>query len=120
MYRLYLLDDKGAIQGREDFTALDDDAALAVSDLVCRACSDTCHSYELWHGSRLVIGFEDSRADTVIGLTDEQNLEVQHVTLTLEEARWRVARSEKLRTDMEVLKERVQMLLARQARPQSS
>jgi hypothetical protein len=120
MYRLFFLDDKGAIQAREDFAAPDDDAALAVSNLVGRACSDTHHSYELWHGSRRVIGFDSSRGDPGIDLADQGSLEIQHVTLTLEEARWRVARSDKLRTEMEVLKERMQMLLARQAGTQRS
>lgn len=114
-YRLYFVDENGAIQAREEFDALDDDLALAVSNLVSRACSDTCHAYELWQEGRQVIAFGASRADSAVGLTDEQTVAVQQIALSLEEAvqrsHWRIARSEKLITEIERLKERSQALL---------
>ena len=109
-YRLYFVDENGAIQAREEFEAPDDDLALAASDLVSRACSDTCHSYELWHGGRQVIAFGASRANCPMGLTDEQTVAVQRITLALGESllqsHWSLARSEKLITEVERLKER--------------
>ena len=120
-YRLYFVDESGAIEAREEFEAPDDDLALAVSDLVCRACSDTCHSYELWQGGRQVIAFAASRANSPVGLTDEQTVAVQAIALALEEAlqrsRWRMARSAKLIAEMARLKARSRTLLIPGARP---
>jgi hypothetical protein len=114
-YRLYFVDDKGAIQAREEFVAADDADALVVSDLVYRACSDTCYSYELWEGERRVIAFDTPRRDLIVAPTDQQTIELQQITLTLEEAlqnsNWRVGRSEKLASEMQLLKERSEAVL---------
>lgn len=110
-YRLYFVDQKGAIQAREEFIAPDDDAAVMVSDWVCRACSDTCQSYELWQGDRRVIAFNDSRSGNVVAPTDRQTLEIQQITLAIEESlqrsHWLIARSERLIAETQRLKERV-------------
>ena len=122
-YRLYFVDDKGAILAREEFIAADDAAALMISDLVYRACSDACYSYELWQGERRVIAFDNPRDDLIVAPTDLQTIEIQQITLTLEEAlqnsKWRIARSEKLASEMQLLKERSEALLMRQARTQN-
>src|SRR6185312_17417802 len=103
-YRLYFVDESGAIQAREEFDAPDDDLALAVANVVFRACSDTCHSYELWQDGRQVIAFGASRADSPVGLTDEQTVAVRKIALSLEEglqgSHWRVGRIEKLITEI--------------------
>lgn len=110
-YRLYFVDQKGAIQAREEFIAPNDDAAIVISDWVCRACSDTCHSYELWQGDRRVIAFDDSRGGPVAAPTDHQTIDIQQITLTIEErlqrSHWLIARSEKLIAETQRLKERV-------------
>jgi len=111
MYRLYFLDDTGVIQAREDFAAPGDAVALGVSDLLCSACSDTCHSYELWHGSRRVFAFDRSPANTVLAPTDQQTVDIQQITLNLEESLQRsrslIARSEILIAEARRLKERL-------------
>lgn len=123
-YRLYFVDERGAIQAREEFHAQDDDVALAASNLVFRACSDACYSYELWQGGRQVIAYGASRANSPVGLTDEQTIMVQQIALALEEAvqrsHWRIARSKKLIGETERLKERSQTLLAQRAKRQAS
>ena len=116
-YHLYFIDEQGAIQAREDFYAPGDDTALAVSDAVGRACSDTCGLYELWSGARLVTSFDASRANSLLGLTDEQTIEVQHITLTLEESLQRsrrlIAHSQRLLTEMELVRRHREVLLRR-------
>jgi hypothetical protein len=123
-YRLYFVDDKGAIEAREEFIAPDDDIALVVSDLVCRACSDACHSYELWQAERRVIAFDGPRADAIVAPTDQQTVEIQQITLSLEEAltnsRWRISRSEKLLREIQLLKERSLARMQPQAPPPNS
>lgn len=124
-YRLYLVNEKGSIQGREDFAAPDDDAALAVASLVCRAVSDVCHSFELWDGERKVRGFDASHANNLLGLTDEQTIRVQGITLkveeTIQQSTWHIARSEKLIGEAaKLLEERSRTPDARQARPDNA
>ena len=121
-YRLYFVDDKGAIQAREEFIAADDDAALIVSEVVYRACSDACFSYELWQGDRRVIAYDSPRANTLAAPTDQQTVEIQEIALSLEESlqrsQWTIARSEKLLREAQALKERARTFLPRQVRPQ--
>lgn len=109
-YRLDLLDEKGAIQEREVFAAPDDRAAVVVAELVFRACSDTCASYRLWQGDRRVLSIDGSRAHAVIAPTDRQPVDVQQITLKLEECLQRnhslIARSETLIAEARRLKER--------------
>jgi len=53
-YRYYLLNDRGAIMGRDDFDAQDDKTAVAVAELVSGTCSDQASSFELWRGTERV------------------------------------------------------------------
>jgi hypothetical protein len=122
-YRLYFVDEKGAIQAREEFVAANDADALMVSDLLYRACSDACYSYELWEAERRVIAFDNPRDDLIVAPTDRETIEIQQITLTLEEAllnsKWRLGRSAKLASEMQVLKERSEALLMRQRRTET-
>lgn len=81
------------------------------SDWVCRACSDACHSYELWQGDRRVVAFGDARSETVVTPTDRQTIDLQQITLTIEDSlqrsHWLIARSERLIAETQRLKERV-------------
>jgi signal transduction histidine kinase/DNA-binding response OmpR family regulator len=51
-YRLLLLDESGAILGRDDFEAEDDPGAVVVGDMVYDACSDRCARFELHQNGR--------------------------------------------------------------------
>lgn len=108
-YRLYFLDEKGAIEAREGFEAADDDAALTVSDLVCRACSDLCTAYELWQGMRLVMRVDGGRAKPAVPANGQPS--AQDIALKVEESlqssRWRIARSLKLLEETEQLQKRL-------------
>ena len=110
-YRLYFVNRSGAIQAREEFFAPSDDVALVVASVVCRACSDICHTYELWQDGRQVLAFDGSRADTPVGPTDDQAARIQKITLRVEESlqrsHWTIARSLKLIEETELLRARV-------------
>jgi hypothetical protein len=109
-YRLYIVDEKGAIQARQEFVAPNDAASL-VADLVYRACSDTCPSYELWQAERQVIAFDGSRANMMAVPTDRQTIDIQEITLRVEESlqrgHWHIARNERLIAETQRLKERI-------------
>lgn len=109
-YRLYFLDEKGAIEAREDFVAADDDAALVVSDVVCRGCSDLCIAYELWQGMRLVMRVDRPGANLAVPM-DGQASAAQEIALKVEEnlqvSRWRIAQSLKLIEETERLRKRL-------------
>lgn len=68
--------------------------------------------------------FDGPRAGAMVAPTDQQTIEIQQITLTIEEAlqnsKWRVARSEKLLTEMQLLRQRSEALLTRPASPQTS
>jgi hypothetical protein len=111
-YRLYFLDEKGAFEARQEFEAPDDAAALMVADFVFHACSDACASFELWQGRRLVMIAGDGlreAGDAV--LTETQVIDIQHITIGLEEAlqrdHWLIARSTTLVNETRQLKEKL-------------
>lgn len=112
-YRLHLVDEAGAIQAREEFIAPNDDVALIVANMVYRACSDTCHSYELWQVDRRVIAFDGSRETIVVAPTDQQTVDIQQITLNLEDilqrSHWHIARSATLMAETERLRERMRL-----------
>jgi PAS domain S-box-containing protein len=51
-YRLLLLDEAGAILGRDDFDAEDDRGAIFIADMLYDACSDRCARFELYQNGR--------------------------------------------------------------------
>ena len=52
-YRIYFLRET-AIRGRHDFDADDDQSAIQIAHVLLDACSDGCHSFDLWSGTRRV------------------------------------------------------------------
>ena len=110
-YRLYFVDENGVIQARGEFAATHDDAAIIAAELVSRACAKACHAFELWQGDRQVLAFDESRASTVEPV-DRQTLDIQQITLTLEESlqrsHWLIARSKRLIAETQCLKEKIE------------
>ena len=47
-YRVYFKNRYGFLIGRDDFDAQDDDYAMGIARTLRNACSDICHSFELW------------------------------------------------------------------------
>jgi hypothetical protein len=45
---------KGKIDGREDFEADDDVAAIRIARVLYDACSDVCDHFELWQGTHQI------------------------------------------------------------------
>lgn len=97
-YRIYFRGGTGAIVGREDFAANDDDRALLIAEALCDACSDVCTGYELWQGTRRID--LDARAGS--GRLSWRRLapDIQQSVVELEErlhdSSWAVAESRRL------------------------
>jgi hypothetical protein len=110
-YRVHFVDGNGAILAREKFDASSDSAAIAAAELVSQACVETCHAFELWQGDRLVFALDQARASAALLPTDRQPLDIQQITLKLEESLQRsqslIARSEKLISETRRLQERI-------------
>jgi PAS domain S-box-containing protein len=51
-YRLLLLDESGAILGRDDFDAGDEPDAVVIADMLYDACADRCARFELYQNGR--------------------------------------------------------------------
>jgi len=97
-YRLYFLDDRGVIRGREDFRAEDDDEAVECAGLVLDACSDVCAGFELWSGVRKVAdrNLATNRVAGLERLTSERQARVLALEETLQHSHWQIANSKRL------------------------
>ena len=105
-YRVYLYSESGSFQGRDEFEAEDDRAAMVVAEHLCDACSDLCASFELWDGGR--------RVDISFSKLPRPSVSVEQITLAsqaslvrreeaMRNSRWAVARSQRLIEKMESL-----------------
>ena len=52
-YRIFFRNSSGIV-GRHDFIADDDEAAVAMAEVLCDACSDRCDSFGLWIGDHCI------------------------------------------------------------------
>jgi len=97
-YRLYFLDDKGLISGREDFHAQTDDEAVECAGVVLDACSDLSAGYELWSGVRRVAerNLATNRAPRLECLSRAGQARVVALEDTLQRSHWLIARSKRL------------------------
>ena len=98
-YRVYLYDGAGAFQGRDDFEAGDDLAAMVIAENLCDACSDLCETFELWDGVR--------RVDASFSKLPRPSVRAGQITFTaqaslirceeaMRNSHWAVARSQRL------------------------
>ncbi|HKT18645.1 MAG TPA: hypothetical protein VJR47_11425 [Stellaceae bacterium] len=96
-YRLYLLDGQRAISAREDFTATSDDEAIECAAVVFNACSDACSGYEVWSGSRKLVGGATAISSlTVDGLRAARQERAIKIEEALRDSRWAIAQSRRL------------------------
>lgn len=107
-YRLFFLDDKGAIQARQEFVAEQDLAAVILSSLVWQACSDVYAGYDLWCFNRRVVCALDGIGLIPPPLLEQTAREMQERILVMEcelqRSRWRVAKSSRLAKAAETLR----------------
>ena len=94
-YRIYFRSRGGAILGRDDFDAKDDDTAMNIAESLCRACSDMSDSFELWQSTRRVDSHVDGARLNVNA--EALNAQTQELVVIVEErllqSRWAIARS---------------------------
>ena len=106
MFRIYLRGRSGAIQGREDFSVENDDAARIVARLLLDACSDVCDRVELWEGTRRIelrddISFLPIRPGEV---TQRMQASLVECEEAIQRGRWAVASSQRLLERLDALR----------------
>ena len=93
-YRIFFRDDQNRICGREDFDADSDTTAVCIGQALRDACSDTCETFELWNGQRII-----KAPGTSVGYA-ELNERHQEIVLHTEEvirhSTWLIAESHRL------------------------
>jgi hypothetical protein len=96
----------GRTQGREDFQADDDVAAIRIARVLYDACSDVCEAFELWQGRREIRAAQQPHHATM-RLADLIEAH-QRVTLDREEAisqsKGMIARSRRLIATLDRIK----------------
>lgn len=98
-YRVYLYSGSTVMQGRNEFQAEHDVAAMTVAEHLRDACSDLCDTFELWDGARRVdVSFSKLPQPSVT--VEQISFRTQTVLIQCEEAirnsHWAVARSQRL------------------------
>jgi hypothetical protein len=96
LYRMYFRK-TGNICGRQDFKADDDVAAIRIARVLYNTCSDTCDSFELWQGKRLLRARQPHHS--IASLADMIEA-YQRMTIETEErisqSGWMIAQSRRL------------------------
>ena len=106
-YQIYFLADDRT-QGREDFQADDDFAAIRIARVLYDACSDVCEAFELWQGRREIRAAQQPHHATArfADLIEAH----QRVTIEREEAisesKGMIARSRRLIATLDEIKSR--------------
>lgn len=102
-YRIYFMDDRAAIQARDEFTCDDDAAALVIANRLAEACSEFYVSYELWRGAHRLVppaAAGNKVAHRAWRDQEEINLAIQETVIDRErvllESKWAVSNSQKL------------------------
>src|SRR2546421_2589101 len=102
-YRIFFRNSSGIV-GRHDFTADDDEAAVAMAEVLCDACSDRCDSFGLWMGERCIVEQRRPRPLTVDAIVQR----TQAAAIAHEEAvqrnHWSISRSERLLARLDELR----------------
>ena len=104
-YRLYLLDDRGVIAGRQGFVADSDADADELARAVFNVCRDHCSRYELWNRNRLVVESAKSAPSPSL---DVLSARMQAHAVAFEErlrdSHWRISKSRGLLEAIEAAK----------------
>src|SRR5439155_11507546 len=93
-YRIFFRNSSGIV-GRHDCTADYDEAALAVAEVLCDACSDRCDSFGLWIGDHC-IAEERPRPLTVDAIIENRQAAVIEHEEAVQRSQWSISNSERL------------------------
>ena len=107
-YRLFFVDEQGAIEARLEFFCADDGEAVVMAELIFDACSD-CHSgYELWQERRRVLSpvmqHTTKQRPTIAQLSREMQEHLLEIEEQLQKSKWRVATSGRLLEQVDMLR----------------
>jgi hypothetical protein len=94
-YRSYFFGDR-VISGRHDFDADNDTSGLQIAHALFDACSDSCQSFELWQGERMVYVPRTYRETSFTEMSAAHQPAVIETEETLAQSRWSVAKSRRL------------------------
>lgn len=94
-YRCFFRGRSGAIEGRDDFEANDDDEAAALAELLGDACSDICETFELWQGARR-LEIASGKAILLNEITARMQESLVLREETIRDGRWMISRSHRL------------------------
>lgn len=107
-YRLFFLDEKGAIEARQELTAENDQTAIALSTIVFEACSEVYSGFELWSFDRRVMAATPGIGKLASIVLEDVTRDMQQRVLEVEDAiqrsHWRVAHSRKLLDSTDALR----------------
>jgi hypothetical protein len=85
------------IVGRFDLCAKDDQAATALAETLCEACSDQCDAFEVWNGGHCICAGRTPRSlrrlDDIQEKTQASIVEWEE---TIQRSQWAIAGSQKL------------------------
>ena len=101
-YRMYFLASE-RIEGRQDFEADEDIAAIRIARVLHDACSDICQSFELWQGTRQIRAQHQQTDHFAELIEDHQRLTINTEEL-ISQSDWRIARSRRLIETLDQIK----------------
>lgn len=95
-YRVYFRNASGIV-GRHDYAADDEQEAIVIADSLCDACSDRCHSFEVWRGNTCVVaprtpGSPHSEAE----ITEKTKAAIVESEQAILRSEWAIAASQRL------------------------
>lgn len=94
-YRCLFRGRSGAIEGRDDFEANDDDEASVLAVLLGDACSDICDTFELWQDARR-LEIASGKAILLNEITARMQESLILREETIRDGRWMISRSHRL------------------------
>ena|SRR5438876_1211278 len=93
-YRIFFRNSSGIV-GRHDFIADDDEAAVAMAEVLCDACSDRCDSFGLWTSDHC-IAEQRPRPLTVDAIVENRQAAVIVHEEAVQRSQWSISSSERL------------------------
>jgi hypothetical protein len=95
-YRMYFRT-AGQINGRQDFEADNDVAAIRIARVLYDSCSDVCDSFELWQGKRQIRARQPHHQKANLAdLTAAHQRVALETAERISESRWMIAQSQRL------------------------
>lgn len=96
-YRVFFRNAFGIV-GRQDFSADDEGTAVAMAEILCDACSDRCDSFEVWNGTRCILGARTPRSalPSMNAVTQKSEATLRECEEAIRQSQWGIASSQRL------------------------